>query len=254
MKKNTLLVAMTLTMSMAAFTGQVVADSPIAGYESSVEYSLYRGEKSAYRMRASDVIGVDLENSGGDNIGEIDDLVVSRKDDKLMAVVSVGGFLGMGDRLVLVPYESLGLGKDADNVYWDVNKEATQAMPEFKYDGDEVSGYLTMNARKETRAAKMSDEAMERAGYNKAVEYSKYRSSDSAYKLRVSEMLGEEIENANGDEVGDVDDIIIPTTGRGLQAVVSVGGFLGMGDRLVNVPYDELRVGVEGDELYLNSA
>lgn len=254
MRKSKILIAMALSVSLTAFTGQLAADSHMAGYKSSVEYSQYRDEKSTYRLRASDIIGLDLENAHGDNVGEIDDLIVLRKDDQLMAVISVGGFLGIGDRLTLVPYEDLRLGKDAGNVYWDVTKKALEGMSEFKYDGEELSGNEAMTLRRQARADSMTDAdaVKERAGYDKAVEYSKYRKDDSVYKLRVSEILGEEIENAGGDDIGEVDDVVIPATGKALQAIVSVGGFLGIGDRLVMVPYDELRIGAEGDELYLN--
>jgi len=248
MKKNKILVAIALSVSLSAFSGMVNANSHMAGYDSSVEYSQYRGEKSAYKLRASDLLGADLENAGGESVGEIDDLVVNRKDDQLMAIVSVGGFLGIGDRLVAVPYENLRMGKDSDNVYWDISKSSLEALAEFTYDENETSGYESMMSRRQG-----TDTDAKRMGYSKSIEYSKFRGDDSRYKLRISELLGEELENADGDNLGEVDDLIIPRNGNSLQAVVSVGGFLGMGDRLILVPHDELRVGADGDEFYLNA-
>lgn len=248
MKKNKLLVAIALSIGLSAVTGVVIADSHMAGYDSSVEYSQYRSEKSPYSLRASDILGATLENAAGDNLGDIDDLIVSRKDNKLMAIVSVGGFLGMGDHLIAVPYENLRVGKDNENVYWDVNKASLEAMPVFTYGEGETKGYDSIMSRRMGANA-----PGERMGYSKSMEYSKYRSEETAYTLRVSDLLGEDVENADGDNLGEVDDLIISRDGSALQAVVSVGGFLGIGDRLITVPYQELRAAADSNELYLNT-
>ena len=59
-----------------------------------------------YRM--SKLIGTTVINDKNEKIGTIDD-VIADKDKKLLnfAVLQVGGFLGLGRRLVVVPYESL---------------------------------------------------------------------------------------------------------------------------------------------------
>lgn len=253
MRKNKILAAIALSVSLATFSGVSTAALDMRNYDNSIEYSQYRDKESAYALRASDIIGADLENAKGDGVGEIDDLIVTRKDDKLMAVISVGGLLGIGDRLITVPYEDLRIGKEAGDVYWDIDKAAVEKMPAFKYDDGEPSGYETMTSRRQIRAGdlEVSKEADEETGYEKSVEYAKFRNEDSNYKLRISELLGEDIENAAGDNIGEVDDLILSRDSNDLQAIVSVGGFLGIDDRLVAIPYHELRVGTNSDELYL---
>jgi sporulation protein YlmC with PRC-barrel domain len=58
--------------------------------------------------RVSKLIGTTVINDKNEKIGTIDD-VIADKDKKLLnfAVLQVGGFLGLGRRLVVVPYESL---------------------------------------------------------------------------------------------------------------------------------------------------
>jgi hypothetical protein len=54
------------------------------------------------------------------------------------AVVSVGGFLGIGNKLVAVPYDQLHLGMDKDQTKITMpgaSKEALKAMPTFTYSG-----------------------------------------------------------------------------------------------------------------------
>jgi hypothetical protein len=54
--------------------------------------------------RASRVIGSTVYNEIRDTIGTIDDLVVSPGDSVTYAILSVGGFLGLGTHLVAVPF------------------------------------------------------------------------------------------------------------------------------------------------------
>ncbi len=82
-------------------------------------------------MRVSKIIGSKVKNSAGENVGTIDDLVVREKDQVVMAVLSVGGFLGMGDRKVAVPWSELTFGSDR-TVTYNVTKQQLEQQPEFK--------------------------------------------------------------------------------------------------------------------------
>jgi hypothetical protein len=56
----------------------------------------------------------------------------------VMAVVSVGGFLGIGNKLVAVPYDQLRLETNKDETKVAVpsaSKDALNAMPTFTYGG-----------------------------------------------------------------------------------------------------------------------
>lgn len=85
--------------------------------------------------RATKIIGASVVNDSNDTIGKIDDLIVSATGTAPFAVLSVGGFLGLGNRLVVVPYESLTF---ADNkiVLPGGSKEELRALPEYKYAKD----------------------------------------------------------------------------------------------------------------------
>jgi hypothetical protein len=85
--------------------------------------------------RGTKIIGTSVTNDANDTIGKIDDLIISADGKAPFAVLSVGGFLGLGNRLVVVPYSSL---KFADNkiVLPGASKEGLQALPEFKYAKD----------------------------------------------------------------------------------------------------------------------
>jgi sporulation protein YlmC with PRC-barrel domain len=58
---------------------------------------------------------------------------------------------------------------------------------------------------------------------------------------RSSKLVGATVYNDSGQSIGTVDDLLVGDDGKISQAVVSVGGFLGIGSKLVALPYDQLK-------------
>ena len=81
----------------------------------------------------------------GDNkIGEISDLLVE-PDGKIPAVmVSVGGFLGIGEKDVAVPFNAVRITKKDNKTYLVLNatKDALKSAPGFKYDREKTTWVL----------------------------------------------------------------------------------------------------------------
>ena len=86
-------------------------------------------------VRASEFIGETVRNGKGEKIGSVDDLILNRGNKVLYAVISVGGFLGIGDKLVAVPFQDLKFGaRDVKGVViYDTTKEQLKAQPAFAY-------------------------------------------------------------------------------------------------------------------------
>ncbi|MGA3001952.1 MAG: PRC-barrel domain-containing protein [Acetobacteraceae bacterium] len=87
--------------------------------------------------RASKIIGSSVYNDHDEKVGSIDDLLIG-KDGSMKAVLSVGGFLGMGTKYVEVPYSDLTFGntqRDSDNrvVLKGATKESLKTQPAFNY-------------------------------------------------------------------------------------------------------------------------
>jgi hypothetical protein len=64
--------------------------------------------KAATGFRASKVIGAGVVNDANETIGKVDDVILGT-DKASYIILSVGGFLGMGNKLVALPYEALKL-------------------------------------------------------------------------------------------------------------------------------------------------
>ena len=83
--------------------------------------------------RASKLRGTTVVNSKNEKVGEVDDLVVG-KDRVLFAIIQVGGFLGLGSRLIAVPYTSLQISDDGRRIVLPgATKQQLEQLPEFKY-------------------------------------------------------------------------------------------------------------------------
>src|ERR1700684_242337 len=82
--------------------------------------------------RTSKVVGSTVVNEANETVGTIDDLIVTPNERVPFAVLSVGGFLGMGSRYVVVPFSSLQV-KDKQMVLPGATKDSLKALPEFKY-------------------------------------------------------------------------------------------------------------------------
>jgi PRC-barrel domain len=82
--------------------------------------------------RTSKVVGSNVVNEENETVGTIDDLIVTPGEKVPFAVLSVGGFLGMGTKYVVVPYSALQV-RDKKMVLPGATKESLKALPEFKY-------------------------------------------------------------------------------------------------------------------------
>src|SRR5271166_307285 len=83
--------------------------------------------------RASKVIGSSVLNEAGETIGKIDDLLVTRDGKEPYAVLSIGGFLGLGTHMVVVRYDSLRFDPDNKIVLPGGTKEGLTKLPAFEY-------------------------------------------------------------------------------------------------------------------------
>ncbi len=81
---------------------------------------------------------LDVRNAANEDVGEIEDAVVSQ--GRIVGyVVSVGGFLGVGDRNVVVDPSLITITYNTGGNRWEARINATreqlQGAPEFKYEG-----------------------------------------------------------------------------------------------------------------------
>ena len=85
-------------------------------------------------FRSSAVVGSTVQDLEGKDAGKIEDLLVDSRGDVAYAIVSFGGFMGIGDRLYAVPWNAVILDRDKRTVHVDVRKETLERAPSFPPD------------------------------------------------------------------------------------------------------------------------
>ena len=83
-------------------------------------------------LTATSIIGDEVENRQGENLGEIKDIMLNIQNGTIeYVVISYGGFLGIGDKLFAVPFNSLQLNPDKKTFILDRDNEFLKNSPGF---------------------------------------------------------------------------------------------------------------------------
>lgn len=82
--------------------------------------------------KASTLKGTSVKNLTDENIGEIQDLMINLQTGNVeYAVLSFGGFMGIGDKHFAVPVQALNFVAEDNKIRVDINKETLQNAPGF---------------------------------------------------------------------------------------------------------------------------
>lgn len=90
---------------------------------------------SSSPVKASSMIGTDVVNPKGENLGDVKEVVIDPRSGKVAyAVVSFGGFLGMGEKLFAIPFSAFAFDARKNEYVLDISKERLKAAPGFDSD------------------------------------------------------------------------------------------------------------------------
>ncbi|HXI76479.1 MAG TPA: PRC-barrel domain-containing protein [Steroidobacteraceae bacterium] len=109
-----------------------------SNYLSRDTYGMYKNIGSGpgpALMGADTLIGNDVYNSANESLGSIKELMIDMSTGKISyAVLSFGGFLGVGDRLFAVPWQALKLDTTNKRFMLNASKEQLKNAPGFDKD------------------------------------------------------------------------------------------------------------------------
>jgi len=108
---------------------------------------------------ASHFLGQSVTNQAGERIGDINDLLFDRSGRIATVVLGVGGFLGIGEKNVAIPFSSLSITADAEGrrvIGVPLSKDRLQAAPDFK--ATEKTVYM----RAREQAGEMGEKALDK--------------------------------------------------------------------------------------------
>ncbi len=96
-------------------------------------------ETTAYFERSYDVnelMGLKVNNEQGETLGKITDFIADSRGHIAFAILSRGGILGIGDKLVAVPFDALSYDSPGRFFVLNMTKEKLASAPEYKTRSD----------------------------------------------------------------------------------------------------------------------
>jgi len=131
--KNLMLTGSVICAAAIAASAQDTSKTAPATDYKSIDSRSVSGESFLTKAnRASSLIGMDVRNSQGEKLGDIKDLAVDLHSGKIAyAVLSVGGFLGIGEKYVAVPPSEFQLGPEGKELTLNADKARIQGAPGF---------------------------------------------------------------------------------------------------------------------------
>lgn len=113
--------------------GQAIDQQRTANYRAT---ATRQGQGSVHRL--SEIMGLDVVNRQNEDLGDIEDVVIDVQSGKIRyAAISVGGFLGIGDKLIAVPWKSLNIQRTGDDDYqvvFNIDEARLRSAPGFNQD------------------------------------------------------------------------------------------------------------------------
>lgn len=182
-----------------------------------------------------------------DNIGQINEIVLSKDGQVRAIVIGVGGFLGAGEQDVAVTMDQVMIATDPEDpteMFVIVNTGADLLKNSPKYERtqmqDDKAAAATDKTATQTTAAPVANAErpafkgpeMEREGYNRV----------EMTEVSTELLVGKTVYGVDDASVGDINDLIVDDAGKIIDVIVDFGGFLGIGERHVSLGFDELTV------------
>jgi uncharacterized protein YrrD len=205
------------------------------------------------------LIGRNIKNADGDTIGEIKSIYLT-KDGKVDSVmVSVGGFLGVGDREVRIAWSDLKITDNGEKVMVNMTKDQLKAKPEYKYKNDAWRGQVftdtgpwtarpndarPANDQLAQTTKPPADRTTDRPPATDRPNVAATTSTgdfNAAGEMSGNALIGATVRNESRESVGKIEDVYVDKNGAIKAVVVSVGGFLGVGSKDVAVKWSDLK-------------
>jgi ribosomal 30S subunit maturation factor RimM len=116
-------------------THVLIAASLLLASASAIPALAADNKQTEDEYRTSKLVGSKVYNNANENIGSIEDIILKQDGSLDEVVLSVGGFLGIGDKYVAVPFSALKVTRDGSSikVMTDGTKDSLKALPDYQF-------------------------------------------------------------------------------------------------------------------------
>jgi sporulation protein YlmC with PRC-barrel domain len=191
--------------------------------------------RDAEDVHASRLIGMQVRDRSGEQVGKIEDIVVDLSDERVRyAVIATGGFLGIGEKHYTYPMSRFSRSANADgDLVLDVDAQSLSKAPVFYNDWPDFNDTLY------------------RAGIDGKTGSEKAKAGETDLR-RVSELLGIDVKSPSGVQVGELEDLLIDLRSGKARAVVTFDPGNNADERRVAVLPNRLKIPRYSDDAVIN--
>lgn len=266
MKKLLLSTAVIMSAALGAGSAAMAQDA----------VSPFRTDADATLISASDFIGkrlyaleaegtlTDAEGVQADwqDIGEVNDVILARDGSVDSVLVDIGGFLGMGERQVAVDMQAIRFVNDAStadlpNDYFlvmNAGRAVLEGAPEYKWDSamtDAPAAAPADTAPADTATTEAAPATTPEAAVpmREPLKRDGFAALDTM-TLTSEDLTGASVYDSSDARIGEISKLLLSDDGKLTEAVIDVGGFLGIGEKPVALPIGSVDIlrQTEGNE------
>jgi sporulation protein YlmC with PRC-barrel domain len=216
---------------------------------------------SADQVRASNLMGQEIFGPDDESIGEVSDLVLQEDGETRAALIDVGGFLGVGEKEVAIPFEQIqvqpGENGEEPRLTVAMTREELEQLPAWEdpaemaeadqtgaagTDQQTTTVVTTDQGATEQPAGQDAQTAEADAGEADQQLAAGQAAEIGSQDLSAENLIGTAIYSPEDETVGEVGDVIFDQGGSIQAVIVDVGGFLGVGEKPVAIQFDALNV------------
>lgn len=171
-------------------------------------------------VRTSNVIGADLHNQKGDDIGQINDLIFDENTGgDTHAILAAGDYLGIGDKLTPVKWNEIHVQVNNDDnpkVITDLDKAKLSSMKSYDQDAWNNDGAAALQ---------------------------KMPATDHEKLVRASKVNDAKLFDTDAHQIGEIKDVVMDAkSGKAAYAVVKFeDSYINKGDQMTMVPWKLIR-------------
>lgn len=204
-------------------------------------------DRTYHLYKASELMGKNVTNPKGENIGEIKDIVIDVDRGRIAyAVLDFGGFLGIGDKYFAIPWSSLGLTDDGKKFTLDADKNRLKNAPGF-----DKKNWPNMAERQWNVDVYKYYGQPPYWEKHVRVKMTATIEPEAAFHIqKASDLIGKKVYDPKNEKLAEVNNLVVDfERGYVPYAIVEFGGFLGFKEKLSAVPWHALKL-VNGDKQF----
>ncbi|HWA47467.1 MAG TPA: PRC-barrel domain-containing protein [Dongiaceae bacterium] len=234
---------MKMSLKVGTAVALLLAAAPMAAFAegtTTTDATTNTTATTTAEVDAGKLIGQDVVDANGDTVGEIDAVMVDSKGAVQGVVLDVSSWL-QSEKLISVPWTDLQISGDNKVVATGLTKDSAKQAAAYAYADPANKGKVFTDGTV-TGAGTGTETGMALG--------TPVMNGDGS--INASQLMGMKVENTNGDNVGEIGEVILDDGGKVQGVVVDVGGFLGVGERPVLLNWKDVKLAGSGNDVTAN--